>query len=174
MNAPSGTVTAQRSHFGSRMKSTRWCAVAFFLWVLTLGVLGWLFYGGMTTAGTDGRTAILLAPGERDQILSEMRALLKAVDAVVRTYGEERPDVKQAEAAVRAVGMQQAADVNPVIMAKLPLPFKQMGMSVHRDMDALADAMVAGETPPQIMSRLAGLTARCTTCHDLYRFAAEK
>ncbi len=156
------------------MKAKSWCAGALILWLVTVVTIGWLFYGGLTTSGTDGRTAILLAASERDQILSEMRSLLKAVDAAVRAYGEERPDVKQAEGAVRAVGMQQAADVNPVIMAKLPLAFKQMGMSVHRDMDALADAMVAGETPQQIMNRLAGITARCTTCHDLYRFAAEK
>ena len=54
-------------------------------------------------------------------------------------------------------------------MAKLPLPFKQMGMSIHKDMDALADAIVQQETPQQIFQRLSSMTARCTTCHDLPR-----
>jgi cytochrome c556 len=58
-------------------------------------------------------------------------------------------------------------------MAKLPLPFKQMGMSIHKDMDALADAIVHKETPQQILQRLSSMTARCTACHDLYRFSAE-
>ena len=42
----------------------------------------------------------------------------------------------QIEQAVRSAGMHMAADVNPALMAKLPLPFKQMGMSIHKDMDA--------------------------------------
>ncbi len=44
----------------------------------------------------------------------------------------------------RAAGKGMAADVSPAIMVKLPLALKQMGMSVHRDFDALADAVVQG------------------------------
>lgn len=144
----------------------------FVLWVITIAVLGWFFIKGLTTKGSDGRTEILLAAVERDQILAEMRQLLKAVDGVVRELGELKPDLKQMEAAARAVGMHMAADTEPAIMAKLPLPFKQMGMSIHQDMDVLADAIVQNETPQQILRRLSSITARCTTCHDMYRFRA--
>lgn len=144
----------------------------FVLWVTTLAVLGWLFIKGLTAEGSDGRTEILLATAERDQILAEMRHLLKAVDGVVRELGEPKPDLKLMEAAARAVGMHMAADTEPAIMAKLPLPFKQMGMSIHKDMDSLADAIVQNETPQQILRRLSSITARCTTCHDMYRFKA--
>jgi cytochrome c556 len=72
------------------------------------------------------------------------------------------------------VGMGMAADVEPTIMAKLPLPFKQMGMSIHSDMDALADAITRNETSQQILQRLSSMTARCTACHDMYRFSAER
>lgn len=144
----------------------------FVLWVITIAVLGWVFINGLTTRGSDGRTEILLAAVERDQILAEMRQLLKAVDGVVRELGEPKPDMKQMEAAARAVGMHMAADTEPAIMAKLPLPFKQMGMSIHQDMDVLADAIVQNETPQQILRRLSSITARCTTCHDMYRFSA--
>ena len=153
------------------MKS-RWCVVAVALWIMTIAVLGWFFIKGWTAKGSDGRTEVLLAAAERDQILAEMRQLLKAVDGVVRELGEPQPDVKQMEAAARAVGMHMAADTEPAIMAKLPLPFKQMGMSIHKDMDALADAIVQNETPQQILRRLASMTARCTVCHDMYRFKA--
>ena len=78
------------------------------------------------------------------------------------------------EEAARAAGMQMATDTNPAIMVKLPLPFKQMGMSIHKDMDALADAIVRQEAPQQLAQRLSSMTARCTTCHDLYRFRADK
>jgi hypothetical protein len=153
------------------MKS-RWCMAVFVLRVITLAVLGWLFIKGLTAEGSDGRTEILLATAERDQILAEMRQLLKAVDGVVRELGEPKPDLKLMEAAAREVGMHMAADTEPAIMAKLPLPFKQMGMSIHKDMDALADAITQHETPQQLLKRLSSMTARCTACHDMYRFSA--
>ncbi len=155
------------------MKS-RWCTWVFVLWILTITVLGWFFIKGWTAEGSDGRTEILLAAAERDQILAEMRLLLKAVDGIVRGLGEPQRDVKQMEETARAVGMHMAADTEPAIMAKLPLPFKQMGMSIHKDMDVLADAIVQHETPQQILQRLSSITARCTTCHDMYRFTSSE
>lgn len=148
------------------------CVAAMILWVLTLAAAGWLFMKGWTAEGSDGRTEILLAPVERDQILAEMRLLLKAVDGLVRGLGQPQPDAKQMEETARAVGMSMAADTEPAIMAKLPLPFKQLGMSIHKDMDALADAIAHHETPQQILQRLSSMTARCTACHDMYRFRA--
>ncbi len=155
---------------------TRLCMVAVVLWVVTVTGAGWFFVNGWTTKGADGRMEILLAPSERDMILGEMRQLLKAVHGVViGLAGQDQPaDRQQMEQAARAAGMGMAADVNPAIMAKLPLPFKQMGMSIHKDMDALADAIAQKETPQQILQRLSSMTARCTTCHDMYRFGVDK
>lgn len=150
------------------------CVAAMILWVLTFAAAGWLFVKGWTAKGSDGRTEILLAPVERGQILVEMRQLLKAVDGIVRGLGEPEPDVKQMEEAARGAGMSMAADTEPAIMAKLPLPFKQLGMSIHKDMDALADAIASHETPQQILQRLSSMTARCTACHDMYRFRASE
>jgi hypothetical protein len=155
------------------MKS-RWCTSVFLLWILTITGLGWFFIKGWTTTGSDGRTEILLAGAERDQILGEMRQLLKAVDGIVRGLGAAEPDRKLIQEAARAAGMGMAADVEPTIMAKLPLPFKQMGMPIHSDMDALADAITRNETSQQILQRLSSMTARCTTCHDMYRFSADR
>jgi cytochrome c556 len=39
-------------------------------------------------------------------------------------------------------------------------------------MDALADAIGQNETPQQILQRLSSMMARCTACHDMYRFSA--
>ncbi|MBX3319124.1 MAG: hypothetical protein KF890_04525 [Nitrospira sp.] len=153
------------------MKS-RLCFVVFCLWVITVVFGGWLFVKGWTTEGRDGRTEILLAPAERDQILAEMRHLLKAVDGIIRGLGEPKPDLKAIEAAARGAGMNMAADVELAMMAKLPLPFKQLGMSIHKDMDALADAIGQDETPQQLLQRLSSMTARCTVCHDMYGLSA--
>ncbi|MFO0698640.1 MAG: hypothetical protein U0236_05380 [Nitrospira sp.] len=148
------------------------CLAAVLLWVMTIAIGGWFFVKGWTTKGSDGRTEILLAPAERDQILAEMRQLLKGVDGVVRGLGESQLDRQSMKEAARAVGMKMAADTEPAIMTKLPLPFKQLGMSIHKDMDALADAIGQNETPQQILQRLSSMTARCTACHDMYRFSA--
>lgn len=157
------------------MKSTL-CRITLGLWILTIGVAGWLFVRGWTTQGTDERKDIVLAPTERDLILSEMRLLLKAVHGVVTGLAsqDQEADRTQIEQAARSAGMDMAADVNLVLMAKLPLPFKQMGLSIHQDMDALADAIVQKETPQQILQRLSSMTARCTACHDVYRLSTER
>ena len=157
------------------MRSTL-CRIALGLWIVTIGVAGWFFVQGWTTPGTDGRMQIVLAPTERDLILGEMRMLLKAVHGVVTGLAGQDPeaDRTQIEQAARSAGMAMAADVNPALMAKLPLPFKQMGMSIHRDMDALADGIVQKETSQQILERLSSMTARCTTCHDMYRIGVDK
>ena len=157
------------------MRSTL-CRVALGLWIVTIGVASWFFVQGWTTQGADGRMQIVLALAERDLILGEMRMLLKAVHGVVTGLAGQDQEAgrTQIEQAVRSAGMDMAADVNPALMAKLPLPFKQMGMSIHKDMDALADAIVQKETSQQILQRLSSMTARCTACHDLYRFSAER
>ena len=148
-----------------------WGLGALVLWVISMGVIVALFVQGHTRPGADGRTEIMLAPSERDLVLAEMRHLLKAVHGVVTALGSPDQNSKAAEVAARAAGMQMAADVNPTIMLKLPLAFKQMGMSIHKDMDHLADGIAKGETSVQILNRLSSMTARCTTCHDMYRFA---
>jgi len=157
------------------MKST-FCWITLGLWIVTSGVAGWFFMQGWTTQGTDGRTQIMLASAERDLILGEMRLLLKAIHGVVTGLAgqDQAADRTQMEQAARSAGMHMAEDVNPALMAKLPLPFKQMGMSIHHDMDALADAIANKETSQQILQRLSGMTARCTACHDMYRFSAER
>ena len=156
------------------MQSRACCIAAIVLWIAGITALGWMFVTGRTAPGPDGRTEILLAPSERDYVLAEMRQLLKAVHGVVTAVGDPAKGMQEAEQAARAAGMKMAADADPVIMMKLPLAFKQMGMSIHADMDALADAVVQNETPQQILRRLSGMTARCTTCHDLYRFSVTR
>ena len=157
------------------MRSTL-CRITLGLWIVTIAVAGWFFVKGWTTQGADGRIQIVLAPTERDVILGEMRMLLKAVHGVVTGLAGQGQDADrtQMEQAARSAGMGMAEDVNPALMAKLPLPFKQLGMSIHHDMDALADAIVNKEPPQQILQRLSSMTARCTACHDMYRFSEER
>jgi hypothetical protein len=145
------------------------CLIAMLLCLMTLAVGTWLFVRGWTRPGSDGRTEILLAPAERDQILAEMRLLLNTVDRILRGLGDAEIDRRVLAMIAREAGMGMAADVEPTIMAKLPLSFKQLGMSIHKDMDTLADAIAEGATTQEIVRRLSDMTARCTACHEMYR-----
>ena len=86
--------------------------IALMLWVITIAAFSWFFVKGWTTEGSDGRVEILLAPVERDEILAEMRHLLKAIDGIIRGLGEPKPDLRRMEETARAVGMHMAADVS--------------------------------------------------------------
>ena len=138
------------------------------MWVVMIAAAGYFFVKGRTAPAPDGRTAVVLTEAERDQILAEMRQLLKAVHGVLQ--GVVSQDLNGAGKAAKTAGMGMAADVNPALMVKLPLSFKAMGMSVHRDFDGLADAIQSGERGEQALKRLSDITSRCTACHDLYRF----
>lgn len=141
--------------------------IALGLWLVTAGVFGYFFFYGWTSQSADQRTAIHLAPAERDLVLGEMRQMLHSVHTLVT--GLSANDPKIMEQAARASGMGMAADVNPVIMAKLPFAFKEQGMSVHRDFDALAESIAKGADQATVLRDFTGITARCVGCHSAYR-----
>ena len=152
------------------MKSHKIASIAILLWVVTVAVFAWFFIRGNTTAGSDNRTAIVMGAGERDLVLSEMRALLTGVHDILD--GINHNDPKQVAKAARAVGMSSAADVNPALMAKLPMPFKQLGMSVHGDMDELAHAAEAGKPAPELQNMLTATLSKCVACHSAWQLKA--
>lgn len=143
---------------------------ALLLWLATAAVFAWFFVRGSTSPGTDNRVAVVLAPAQRNLILSEMRSLLAAVQAIID--GLNRNDMKQVSGAARAVGMASAADVNPALLAKLPLPFKQLGMSIHRDMDGLAQAAESGKPAAELQGMLGNMLTKCVGCHATWQLKA--
>lgn len=149
------------------MKSNKLAWAAIVLWLASLAVFAWFFVRGNTAAGTDDRTAVVLAPGERALILNEMRNLLGGVQGILEAINHN--DMKQVARAARAVGTASAADVNPALMAKLPLPFKQLGMSVHHDMDDLAQAAENGKPPAELQTMLGNTLAKCVACHSAWQ-----
>ena len=152
------------------MNYKRWFSGSMVLWVVTIATAGYFFVKGWTLQEShDSRTVVVLTKAERDQVLAEMRQLMKSVHGVLD--GLVAQDLNRAGQAARAAGMAMAADVNPLLMAKLPLTFKAMGMSVHRDFDGLADGIQSGERGEQALKRLSDLTGRCAACHDRYRFS---
>ncbi len=152
------------------MKFSKLALAAIVLWLVTVAVFGWFFVHGRTATGTDNRSAVLLAPGERSLILSEMRNLLSGVHDILDSLNHN--DLRAAADAARASGTASAADVNPALMAKLPLPFKQLGMSVHRDMDDLAKAAESGKPSFELQTMLSSTLAKCVACHAAWQLKA--
>ncbi len=153
------------------MKSHKVASIAIILWVVTVAVFAWFFIRGNTAPGTDNRTAVVLGASERNLVLSEMRGLLSGVHGILD--GINRGDMKQVASAAHAVGMSSAADVNPALMAKLPMPFKQLGMSTHRDMDELSKAAENGKPAPELLNMLSGALSKCVGCHAAWQLKAE-
>lgn len=152
------------------MKISKIALFAILLWVVTIAAFAWFFVRGNTAKGTDNRTAVVLQTGERDLVLSEMRGLLAATHGILE--GINRGDMKHVAQAARAAGMASAADVNPALMAKLPLPFKHLGMSVHRGMDDIAAAAESGKPAPEILGMLTKNLSSCIACHAAWQIKA--
>jgi hypothetical protein len=152
------------------MKANKLTLAALLLWVITVTVFAWFFVQGNTASGTDGRTAIVLHAAERDLVLSEMRGLLSSTQAVLD--GVNTGDMQQVAKAARAAGMAGAADVNPALMAKLPLDFKSLGMSVHHAMDDIAIAAETGKPAPEILKMASDTLSKCVACHSAWQLKA--
>lgn len=152
------------------MKSNKAASIAILLWVITVAVFAWFFVRGITVSGTDNRTAVVLGVSERDKVLSEMRKLLAGIQGVVD--GISRNDMQQVASAARAVGLSSAEDVNPALIAKLPMPFKQLGMGTHRDMDEISKAAESGKPAPELLAMLSGALAKCVSCHAAWQLTA--
>ena len=84
------------------MKSNKLAQIALLLWLVTIAVIVWFFIRGSTVAGTDGRTAIVLQPRERELVLTEMRGLLAATQGILE--GANQGDMPRIIEAARAGG----------------------------------------------------------------------
>jgi hypothetical protein len=149
------------------MKSNKIAIISLLLWAVTIATFGWFFIRGNTSAGTDGRTVVVLKSVERDLILTEMRGLLSATQGILE--GASQGDMQRIIKASRAVGMASAADVNPALIAKLPMEFKSLGMSVHHDMDEIAKAAENGTPSPEILKMASNTLMKCVACHSAWQ-----
>ena len=144
------------------------CCILALVFALAAGLLAYLFlWKGEVIPASDGRTAILLAPGERDLVLGEMRAFLAAMQQILaETAGGSVDGVVEA---ARSVGAAAQKGVPASLMGKLPGEFKLWGFDTHSQFDLLAvDAEQLGD-PTHSLQQLAVLTRNCVACHAAYR-----
>lgn len=152
---------------------TRLCWVLTLLFAAATAVLVYLFViRGQTVPASDGRTAILLAPGERDLVLAEMRGFLVALQEI--TQGVVEDDPAAVVAAARRVGVAAQHTVPAGLVGKLPIEFKRLGFDTHGRFDQLAlDTGQMGDTA-HVLADLTALMQNCTACHAVYRIDLER
>ena len=115
----------------------------------------------------DSRVVLELNPGERAMILEEMRQFLAGVQKV--TGALARQDMQEAAGAARGMGQKMVHEVPPALRAKLPLEFRQLGFSVHREFDQIA---MDAETLRDVSTTLGQLSTTlqmCVSCHATYQ-----
>lgn len=147
-----------------------WKKVALFLlglWLVTLGIGGYFFVKGTGGKGEDGRYAVNLKREERNLVLSEMRMLLSGVQTILEAITTD--DMELIEKTASSIGMKSAADVNPTLMAKLPIDFKSTGMGVHKRFDEIALKVHGGIKKDEVLKEVSDVLRTCVGCHEAYR-----
>jgi hypothetical protein len=146
--------------------------LALALLLSTLALVYVFVVSGNTLPATDGRTAIVLTPGERDLVLGEMRDFLVALQAISAAAAAD--DSSGLIEAARRVGGAAQQGVPASLVGKLPLTFKQLGFATHQRFDQLADNVQdLGDTGPALAD-MADLMRNCIACHATYRFELEQ
>lgn len=137
--------------------------------VIAIAAMAYKFVvAGSVEPSADGRTAVVLEAGERDFVLAEMRGFVSALQQI--TAALARDDMKAVAAAARPLGMGAAHSAPVALVGKLPLEFKTLAFSVHRDFDAIAlDAESLGDAKHSL-GQLSDTLGKCAACHAAYRF----
>lgn len=137
--------------------------------LLVIAAMAYKFIvAGSVEKAPDGRTAIVLEPGERAFVLREMRSFVAGLQQM--TAALARDDMKAVAAAASGMGLHAAHSAPAAMVGKLPLEFKTLGFGVHRDFDALAADAASRGDPRHTLGQLASTLEKCVACHDAYVF----
>lgn len=115
----------------------------------------------------DDRTILALTPDERMMVLEEMRLLLDGVGKLTGALGKQ--DMPAAAAAAHEMGMKMAHETPPALREKLPMEFRQLGFSVHRDFDQIAMDAESMKDVSHSLNQLSATLKNCVSCHAAYQ-----
>jgi hypothetical protein len=118
-------------------------------------------------ADHDGRVVLELSPAERIMILEEMRTFLDGVQKMTGALGQQ--DMPAVADAARDMGQKMVHEVPPALRAKLPLEFRQLGFSVHRDFDQIALDAASLKDVSTSLNQLSATLQKCVSCHAIYQ-----
>lgn len=115
----------------------------------------------------DSRVVLELVPDERAMILEEMRMFLAGVQKMTGAFGKQ--DMPAVAEAARDMGQKMVHEVPPALRAKLPLGFRQLGFSVHRDFDQIALDADSLKDASHSLNQLSTTLEKCVACHATYQ-----
>jgi hypothetical protein len=118
----------------------------------------------------DQRVVLELSPAERVMILEEMHMFLSGVQKMTGALGQQ--DMPAVAEAARVLGQKMAHEVPPALRAKLPLEFRQLGSSVHRDFDQIALDADSMKDVSYSLTQLSATLQKCVACHATYQIQA--
>ena len=115
----------------------------------------------------DGRVVLELSPGERAMLLEEMRLFLDGMRKMTGALGQQ--DMSAVAEAARGMGQKMVHEAPPALRAKLPLEFRQLGSSVHRDFDQIALDADSMKDASYSLTQLSATLQKCVSCHTYYQ-----
>lgn len=117
----------------------------------------------------DKRVMLNLTASERAMILEEMHLFLAGVQEMTAALGSQ--DMAAAAQSARKLGVVMAHEVPPALRAKLPMEFRQIGSSVHRDFDQIAMDAESLKDVSHSLSQLSATLKKCASCHAMYQIS---
>ncbi|KVW95642.1 hypothetical protein ABW22_10635 [Thiobacillus denitrificans] len=119
------------------------------------------------TSDHDARVVLELTSSERVMILEEMRMFLTGVQKMTGALGQQ--DMPAVAEAARDMGQKMVHEVPPALRAKLPMEFRQLGFSVHRDFDQIALDADSLKDVSYSLGQLSATLQKCVACHATYQ-----
>jgi hypothetical protein len=110
------------------------------------------------------RQPVILAPVERDMILTQMRDFSRALHEVLDAA--RRGDTASARAV--AAGAGNLAALKLETSGSLPMPYRRLAAATHTAFDSLAARARLGAD--SIFAATPHVTGTCVACHTTYRF----
>jgi hypothetical protein len=115
----------------------------------------------------DGRAILALNAAERVMILEEMRLFLGGVQRM--TGALARQDMAATAEVARSLGQKMVHEVPAALREKLPMEFRQLGFSVHRDFDQIALDAETLKDVSHTLNQLSATLQKCVACHATYQ-----
>ncbi len=139
---------------------------------LGLGAMSYVFLlKGQTAPYADGRTSVLLTADERAASLAEMRDILESVQEIMEST--IAGDFNAAKERASAQGMSAFNQEDPAVIAKLPIGFKTIGLTLRGGFDDLATTLDTSDDALEVLDEMSSLMLNCVACHQTYRLGIE-
>ena len=114
----------------------------------------------------DTRRLIRLLPSERNAVLSEMRGFLAGLQRIINALSREDMTTVASEARLLGRGMMHAVPMST--RRKLPVEFREMGMSTHDDFDRIALDAASLKDSRHALTQVSAVMQKCVACHEMF------